>query len=175
MAIDLFEIDKSGYDVMERDYAIVVVKNNKLVYGYKINQKCRDDLVRELNQGHLGINDTKGKIDRLRFKIRLHTAIIILLMKEAVKKREILNDCKILICNDIDGHFQEIKEMLFYHIKVDIPNLEKINIIKSKFPKESLVNVSAKAFRERDTSKTNNYIECSFKFEDLKNIIKKRR
>ena len=50
MAIDVFEIDKSGFDLFNQDYSIIVVKNNKEVFGVNIPQRVRDNLFYEYNR-----------------------------------------------------------------------------------------------------------------------------
>lgn len=173
MTIDIFEIDKSGQDILERDYSISVVKNNKYVYGYRISQKQRDILVNEFKSGLFKINGKSKHKNRLRFKIRFHASIIILLMKEAIKQRNFVDDCKILLCNDIDGHFHEIRDMVLKNLQEIMPTLNKTDIIQTKFAKDSLVNTSAKAFRERNLKEICKYTECKLSLDDLRRLIKK--
>jgi len=166
MAIDLFEIDKAGNHVLERNYSIIVVLNQKDVYGFCIPQYTQDILIGEFNKELLNIKS------RRRFKIRFHTSIIILLLKESIKRRKKLNP-KIEICNDIDGHLHEIKDMIFKNLIKDIPNLKKENIVRQKFLKESLVDQAARHFYKKDKNKLRNYNICDLKLEDLRKLIKK--
>ncbi len=45
--IILFQVDKSGGDIFEKDYSIVVVANKKKVYGVNIPQKIKERLIHE--------------------------------------------------------------------------------------------------------------------------------
>ena len=110
--------------------------------------------------------------DRRRFKIRFHTSVIILLLKEAMKKGK-ESRFKIEICNDIDGHLHEIKDMILKNLVRQIPNLKKEDIVRQKFSKESLVDQAARHFRKNEKSKLKHYNICHLKLEDLRELIKK--
>lgn len=166
MAINLFEIDKAGNHVLERNYSIAVVLNQEEVYGFCVPQQIQDILINNFRKGLFKIKNRK------RFKIRFHTSIIILLLKQAIKRRKILNP-KIEICNDIDGHLHEIKDMIFKNLVKEIPNLKKENIVRQKFLKESLVDQAAKHFHKRNRNKLKDYNVCELKLDDLKELIKK--
>jgi hypothetical protein len=166
MVFYLFEVDKAGDDVLNRDYSMVVVVNQKEVYGFRAPQAIQKALKEEFNKKLLNINRQK------RFKIRFHTSIIILLLREAIKRKKIENS-RIEICNDIDGHIHEIKDMIFKNISKDLPSLKKENIISAKFPKLALVNVSAKSFYKKDKEKLKDYNISNFKLKDLRELIKK--
>jgi len=171
MPIDLFEIDKSGSDLLNRDYSVVVVKNNQTVFGYKIEQHVKDELTNQFRKGLLNISNDNV----LNFKIRFHTAIIILLMKEAIKRREKLDECKVLICNDYDGHFHEIKDMFFTNLKPEMPTLDREKIIMAKFPPESLIQRAAKSVYKGDKEEMSRFNLYHFDIEQLKDLIKKAR
>ena len=166
MTIDLVEIDKAGNHVLERNYSIAVVLNQEDVYGFCVPQHVQDALLSDFNKGLLNIKYRK------RFKIRFHTSIIILIFKEVIKRRKKLNP-KIEICNDIDGHLHEIKDMIFKNLIREIPNLKKENIVRQKFPKESLVDQAAKHFHKGAKNKLKEYNVYNLKLEDLKELIKK--
>lgn len=174
MALDLYEIDKSGSNPIEKDYSIAIVKDQKTVFGFSLPQRYIDRIVSDYNKGYLGLNN-KTKIDRKNFAIRVHTSLLIIILKKVTQKREILNECKFLICNDIDGHFHEIKHRIFEHLKSTMPTLDKINILQQKFTKDSLVNTAAKAFREKNIDLTCKYNNCNISYDELFSYIKKER
>jgi hypothetical protein len=51
--ITLFQIDKSGNDIFERDYSIVLVLDKKEVYGINIPQSIKDNLNYLFKRGDL--------------------------------------------------------------------------------------------------------------------------
>ena len=110
MAIDLFQADKAGDDPLTKDYSIAVILNKENVYGYRVLQKTQDVLISEFKQGLLNIDK------RLRFKLRFHTSIIILILKKIMENNSKANRCQIEICNDYDSHFHEIKDMIFKNL-----------------------------------------------------------
>lgn len=169
MGVDVFEVDKSGDDVLTINYSIVLIKNDKIPYGYRIPSSIQKELINDFKEGLLGI---KNKIN---FKVRFHTKIIILLLKEAIKGRKPNNPCKILICNDLDGHFHEIRDMIVKNLKNQMPNLKKENITQAYFNKDSLINKVAKALNNRNNKILQKYnvIKCDFKLNILRDIIKK--
>ncbi len=136
--VHVFQIDKSGKDIFENDYSIALVANKKEIYGINI----------PLSLKNLLLAQQLSKKERLRLKIRLHTIIIILLIKKAILELK-PNELNIQICNYIDGHFHEIKDMTFYHLNKMYPNLKKEDIIQAKFDKKALINKVAKNLRER--------------------------
>ena len=121
--INLFQVDKSGSDIFEKDYSIVVVLDKKEVYGVNIPQSIKDNLIYLFRQGELNINQHSNKKNKNRFRIRFHTAVIIQLIEKAIFDLGSAEDIVVQICNDIDGHFHEIKDMIFKHISKLIPSL----------------------------------------------------
>lgn len=171
--INLFQIDKSGNDIFEKDYSIALVKDKMDVYGININQELKDKLVHLFRQHDFNIKSTSPKKQKLRFKIRFHTAIIILLIEKAIKDEGRADDINIQICNDIDGHFHEIRDMIYGHLSKLVPSLQKEDIVQTKFQKTSLVNIAARNLREKNNKETINYIILKVDIERLIKLIKK--
>jgi len=65
--VTLIRIDKSGGDIFEKDYSIVLTLNKKEVYGVNIPKKIKDSLVFDFKQGNLNINHTSNKKKKNRF------------------------------------------------------------------------------------------------------------
>ena len=171
--ISIFQIDKSGNEIFEKDYSIALVKDREKVYGINIPQSAKDRVSHLFNSGELNIESTSDKKAKSRLRIRFHTAIIILLIRKAIKDEGYVEDVNIQICNDIDGHFHEIRDMIFTNLSKLIPTLEKEDIVQTQFPKTSLVDISAKNLRERNSKETKNYFLLSINLEELTNLIKK--
>jgi len=171
--ITLFQIDKSGSDIFEKDYSVILLVNKKEIYGTNIPQKIKDELVSKFKKGEMKITGTSEKAKKNRFRIRFHTAIIISLMEQAIKDLGYLDDVNIEICNDIDGHFHEIKYMLFKQFTKLIPSLKLEDIVLTKFQKPSLIDDAGKTFRKNDKEKLKECIQIALNTERLYNIIRK--
>jgi hypothetical protein len=171
--INLFQIDKSGNDIFEKDYSIALIKDKEEIYGINVPQDIKDKLVHLFKQNDLNIESTSLKKQKLRFKIRFHTAIIILLIEKAIKDEGRADKINIQICNDIDGHFHEIRDMIYGHLSKLIPSLQKEDIVQTKFQKTSLVDIAARNLREKNNKETINYIIPKIDIEKLIKLIKK--
>lgn len=174
--ITFFQIDKSGGDLFEKDYSVVLVVNKKEVYGINVPQKIKDDLTALFKRGSLRIvgssDRSSEKTQRNRFRIRFHTAIVIQLLKRAIKDLGYVDEVNIEICNDFDGHFHEIKDMIFKHFSKLIPSLKPEDIVSARFQKPSLIDDAGKTFRERDKPKLRDYTTIDLNIDDLYKIIK---
>jgi hypothetical protein len=171
--ITLFQIDKSGNDVFEKDYSLVLVLNKTEVYGINIPQSIKDNLNYLFKKGELNINHKSEKQKKNRFRIRFHTGVIILLIKQAIRDLGNVDELSIALCNDIDGHFHEIKDMIFKHFTKLIPSLKPEDILLTKFQKPSLIDTAGRAFRTRDKDKLKEYTQIKLDEIELINIIRK--
>jgi len=97
----------------------------------------------------------------------------ILLLKKAIKDNSSIGEVNIQVCNDIDSHFHEIRNMIYSHLLRDLPLLEKEDIVQTKFPKTSLVDVSARNLREKNIDNAKNYVILKINIDELSKIIKK--
>lgn len=177
MAVVLIDIDKSGSDFFEKDYSIAAIVNKEEVYGYKVTQKLKDRLLYLFRNNKLGLDTSKFSKNkqRVRLKVRAHSACIILLIKEILKDIGGFDNVVIHICNDIDGHFPDIRAMVYSNLKPDIVNLDaREHIIQFQFPKNSPVDVAAKKIRENNKD-TSLYNLPQLPIDELIKIIKKVR
>ena len=170
--ITLFQIDKSGGDIFEKDYSIVLVINKKKVYGINIPQNIKDDLINRFKTGDLNIHANSEKKRKNRFRLRFHTSVVIKLIEYFVSKNSI-NELNIENCNDFDGHFHEIKDMVFKNISKIIPHLKREDIIQAKFPKDSLIDKVAKDFRSNNKERIKNYTSIKLNSKDLIKMIRR--
>jgi hypothetical protein len=171
--INLFQIDKSGGDIFEKDYSIVLLLDKKEVYGINIPKVIKDELVNLFRKGELNINGYSEKKKKNRFRLRFHTAVIIKLIERVIYDLGSVEEVDIQICNDFDGHFHEIKDMIFKHISKLIPSLKLEDIVQNKFQKPSTIDEAGKAFNDRDKSKLNQYNNIKLDINELIKIIKK--
>lgn len=173
MTITLFQVDKSGGDIFEKDYSIVLVANKELIYGTNIKKSIKDSIVHQFKQGNLRINHYSEKKKKNRFRLRFHMAIVIKLFEQAIKDLGFIDEINIQICNDFDGHFHEIKDMVFKHLSRLIPSLKPEDIVQTKFNKPSLIDGVGKDFRNNNKSKLAKYNKITLNLEELTKIIKK--
>jgi hypothetical protein len=172
--INEFKIDKSGRDIFEKDYSIVVIKDNKEVYGVNIPQNIKDKIMHEFAKGNLGKRENLShKTNKMRLRIRFHTSVILLLLKKALFELGSIEEVNILVCNDFDGHFHEMKDMMYTYLSKLIPSFEKENIILAKFPKPNFVDKCAKDIRENNKKETSLYNLIKIDEQELINLIKR--
>ena len=169
MVLTLIQVDKSGSDILDKDYSIVLIKDKKEVYGVNIPQKVKDLLLHSFNSGELNIDSKSLRKNKLRFKLRFHTSVVIELIKEAIKKDR-LSDITIQICNDFDNHFHEIKNMIYSHISRMNNKLRMEDILLTKFQKPSFIDSVGKRFRSNNYK---DYNVLKLDIEKLKEMIRK--
>jgi len=167
MKITLIQIDKSGSDILDKDYSIVLIKNKKEVYGVNIPQKVKDSLLHSFNAGELNIDSKSYRKNKLRFRLRFHTAVVIELIKKAAKNIEVT----IQICNDFDSHFHEIKNMIYDHISKINNKLKAEDILLTKFSKPSFIDTAGKDIRDKVYKK--DYTIIKLDIDTLKKVIRK--
>ena len=171
--ITLIQVDKSGSDLFEKDYSIVIIVNKKQVYGVNIPQELKDRLLFHYKKGDLKITSTTEKNAKNRLRIRFHTATIILLIKKALYDLGNAEDISLEVCNDFDGHFHEVGDMLFTQLQRLVSTIQREDIVSSKFKKPSLIDEVGKAFRSKDKDKLKDYMQVKLDFDELYNLIKK--
>lgn len=171
--INLFQTDKSGSDIFEKDYSIMVVRDKEFVYGVNIPQKIKDGIVSYFRKGYLNIHSTSEKASKNRLRIRFHTAIIIALIRKAVYDLGSIDKVSIEICNDFDGHLHEMSDMIYKNLLKLIPQLSPEDIISVRFQKPSLIDNAGKAFREKNKNLLKDYISVELNIKELYNLIKK--
>ena len=173
MTITLFQIDKSGGDIFDKDYSVILVLNRESVYGINIPQKIKDPLTNLFKQGGLNINHHSNKKKKNRFRLRFHTAVVIKLIEKAIYDLGSVENVSFQICNDFDGHFNEIKDMVFKNISRIIPSLKLEDIVQTKFQKSSLIDAAGKSFRNKEKEKLKDYIKINLNLDELIKIVKK--
>lgn len=171
--ITLFQIDKSGRDIFDKDYSVVLVVDKKEIYGINIPQEVKDVVRYNFRKGELRIGGISEDKKKTRLRLRLHTSIIIKLLEKAIKDLGYVEDVNIQICNDFDGHFHEIRDMVYKNLNGLIPSLEIEDIVSTRFQKPSLIDNAGKAFRTKDKNLTKEYTPINLNSEELVKLIKK--
>jgi len=85
----------------------------------------------------------------------------------------LVKEANIELCNDIDGHFHEIQDMILKNILKLIPSLKLEDIVQTRFQKPSLIDCAGKDFRKNHKEKLKTYTIVKLRLEELIKIIKK--
>lgn len=136
---DIICIDVSGKDILDPHFSICVVLNDKHRYGYRFEQIIQDKLKSGYNSGAYNLKQKKNYIN---LKIRLYSAIVCLLLEYILSSQNISLDCIIFMCNDFDGHFNDIRQFLLSNLSQ--PWLTG-NIRLHRHSKSSVIQLTAKA------------------------------
>ncbi len=171
--LTLIQIDKSGSDLFEKDYSVVITVNKKEVYGVNIPQELKDKIIHNFKQGSLRIKGTSDKTTKNRLRMRFHTAVIILLIKKALYDLGDIGDISLEVCNDFDGHFHELGDMLFTQLQRLVPTILREDIVLARFQKPSLIDNAGKAFRLKDKEKLRDFTQVKIEFDEIYRLIKK--
>lgn len=171
--ITLLQIDKSGGDLFDKNYSIVLIKDKKEAFGINIPEKTKNEILDFYRQGSLNIEANSEKNKKNRLRLRFHTAIVIKLIEAALRDIKEIDEVNFQICNDFDGHFHEIKDMIFKNINRFIKKLKPEDILQTKFQKPSFIDSVGRDFRESNKINLRNYTIVNIKIEELVKIIKK--
>jgi len=175
MTIIFIQIDKTGDDILNQGYSVIVAKNLKKIYYYRIPNKIKEKLIGEFHQGVFNIDTTSKTKSKLRFKIRFHTACAILIIKEIIKGQEKKEDIALNVCNDFDSHIHEIKEMLYSNLTKYIPKIKREKINRAKFSRDSSISVASRNIFNKRKKETKNYKHINLDIQELRNIIEKKK
>lgn len=170
--ITLFQIDKSGRDIFEKDYSIIMIVNKEDIYGINIPQKIKDVIMHLFRQEKLWKINQSEKRNKMRLRVRFHTAIIIMLVKKAITDYKNISDVNIEICNDFDGHFHEIKDMIYKNLSKTLSSIKPEDIIQTKFQKPSKIDSAGREIRAK-SQLSQNYHLLKPSIEELIKILKK--
>jgi hypothetical protein len=165
----LLEIDISGQDILNEDFAVAIANKN-LIYGYKIKGNLVNRIIQDYNSGKYRYKGKKGKKN---FKIRFYSLIIYCLFKNIIRDKPKIKKEKIqlAICNDFDGHENDIKSNLTLLLK-DKLKLEIDSFKFGKLPQDSIADRYAYLFRKDTRRQLPNSIKIILK-EIEKFLIKK--
>ena len=103
-----FDIDVSGKDILSKDYVICIANKDKIIRGFKFENKLVSDLSSKFGQGMYRYK--KSKRGKSLFKIRLYCIIIYFLFKSINFKKEL----SLNVCRDFVGREDDIGKTLKY-------------------------------------------------------------
>lgn len=157
-------IDVSGKDILNTRYAIAIVLDDKYCYGYRFEEKVQ----RKIRANYIsGAYNLPFKKNYINLKIRLYSAIVARLLKEVINKHKI-KEFIILMCNDFDGHFNDIIQYL--ESNTNIPDIkEKTHL--HRHCKDSLIQISVKALSKGEKR---GICIIGLKLKEIEELIKKK-
>ena len=160
-----FEIDVSGEDLLNKNYAICIADRNNIIKGFKFEEKIIEDLCSKYGQGFYKYK--KSQSGKALFKIRLYCIVIYYLFKSIKLKGEL----SLIICRDFQGKENDIKENLrfFLNILLDLKLEDKIHFTKL----DKLSNAHKYAFLMREDRKNKMPIYVKINLEDFERFLKK--
>ena len=161
-----FEIDVSGMDLLNKNYVICIANKNKIIKGFKFDNKLISILCSRY--GQKSYRYKKSKKGKSLFKIRLYCIIIYYLFKSLKQKK----DLSLIICRDFSGKENEniIKKTLIHFLEKNLKyNLDnRINF--TKLDKDSNAHRYAFLMRHDRKNKMNTYIKLTL--EDIEKWLK---
>lgn len=157
-------IDVSGKDILDSNFAICLTVNDKCCFGYRLEKQVQDVLKRGYISGRYNLEAKKNYIN---LKIRLYSAIVSLLLEYAASKLQ-LDDYLILMCNDFDGHFNDIIQ--FLQSKTRLRDIAR-NTILHRHSHNSLIQTAAKSLAKGRTAEI---IKVDIKLDELEMLIRKK-
>jgi hypothetical protein len=157
-------IDVSGKDILDSNFAICLTVNDRYCYGYRLEKQVQAILKRGYGSGKYNLEIKKNYIN---LKIRLYSAIVSLLLKY-VSSRFQLEDYLILMCNDFDGHFNDILQ--FLQSKTNLRDIVR-NTVLHRHSHDSLIQTAAKALAK---GKTAGIIKLDINLGELEALIRKK-
>lgn len=105
--MDLYKIDVTGDDIFNKGYGIIVLYNNKQVYGYKFSSEMQSEIRNNFKGGCYGFSNSKI------IKPRVYCAVLSLILKQVSEENQTHDEeFDLHLCNDFDGHQHDIIQFL---------------------------------------------------------------
>ena len=103
-----FDIDVSGEDLLNSNYAVAVSNNNNITYGFRFSQGLIQGITNSFNREEYKY---KGNSQRINLKIRLYCLVVYYIFMNILKDNQFISNEKHLlrICLDFPGHQNDIK------------------------------------------------------------------
>ncbi|MFT4343351.1 MAG: hypothetical protein ACMXYE_01240 [Candidatus Woesearchaeota archaeon] len=101
--MDNYKIDVTGDDILSKNAGIVIVYNNKFVYGFKFNSHLQNTIRNNFQKNLYCFSNKKI------LKPRIYCAVVTLILKKIqIDHYTDPTSFQLNICNDFDGHSNDI-------------------------------------------------------------------
>lgn len=105
--MDLYQIDVTGDDLLDKGYGIIVLYNKKYAYAYRFSSEIQAEIRNNFNSDNYGI--TKKML-----KPRAYSCVVYLILKRIHREHSLMetSDFHMEICDDFWNHENDIIQML---------------------------------------------------------------
>lgn len=163
---DKIDIDVSGKDILNRNFSICIVLNDKYKYGYRFEHNTQEVLKFGYKSGKYRLKVVRGSKN---LKVRLYSAVVSLLLNELCLRVKVNKNYEIFLCNDLDGYFNAIRQFL----RDNTTFKDVIDYIYlTRHPKDSVIQKTVKALSK---GIKDDIILPNIKITDIENLISKRK
>ncbi len=161
----IFEIDVSGEDILSKDYSICIADKDRIIKGFKFNEKLIKDLSSRYGQEFYRYK--KSQKEKALFKVRIYCIAIYYIFKSIKIKK----DLSLVICRDFDGKENDIKENLKFFIDKKLRLKLDNNINFTRLDKDSTAHRYAFLMRKDKKNKLPVYTKIILR--DFEEFLKK--
>jgi len=150
----VFEIDVSGSDIFEKDYAILVAEtgNRKIMLGHRFPAGTIE--VIRARHGQSEYRYKKSKEGKSNLKVRLYCVAIYFLFKELKRKYKI-KEANLNICRDFSGKEENIRQNIGFLLGKKLGLMT--NIAFCRLPANSVAHRYAYLLRKDNLNKFSKY------------------
>ena len=149
-----FDIDVSGEDIFNDDYAICIANNDGIIKGFKFDPKMVRDLNARFGQG-LYKKYKKSQKGRALFKIRLYCIVVYKLLESVNSQKS----CGLNICRDFYGREEDIRNNLNFFLGTKLSL--NYSIVFTRLGKGSDAHQYAYLMRKDRKNQMSNYVDIS--------------
>lgn len=163
--MDVFKVDVTGQDIFTRNYAIIVLVNDKHAYAYKFPNELQRKIWGYFRAGVYGVD--------CKIKPRTYTVVLYLILKNIAKEVYISDsEFSFQICPDMDGNQGYIIELL-KTLSFDLfKEFTSDNYTFTKHNKKSKIQQLAEQVSRDDWTAVN---KVNINEDDLHNLLAKKK
>lgn len=105
--MDIYKIDVTGPDPFKKGYGIIVLYNQKHPYAFRLPSSLQSEIRRLFNNGFYKFDN------KFILKPRTYSSILFLILEQIAKENQTHDtDFDLHLCNDFDGHQNDIAHLL---------------------------------------------------------------
>jgi len=165
-----FEIDVSGEDILNDGYTIVVADKNNTIKGFKFHRELIQILRARQGEGRYRYQNSKQ--GKSLFRVRLYCIAVYYLFRSIKHEYGFKNnEINLRICEDFQGHEQDINSNLMPLLKDDL-GLIINRPIYQKLSKGSNADKYAYLMRKDTKNQIKGYIDISM--DEFEYYLKKK-
>lgn len=160
-----FEIDISGEDLLQKDYAVCIANKDGIIKGFKFSEHMVNILCSRYGQGKYKYK--KSRKGKATFKVKLYCIVAYYL----VKSLNINTEISLTLCRYFEGKEKEIRETLTSLFKRGVEHSFVKEIYFDRLAPGSNAHKYAYLMRKDARNKMGTYIEIEA--EDIERWLRK--